>query len=144
MPSLAELRAARAAARADLLTALRDAGPAWQRRPAGGSGEDAWSPRQAAEHVVGTVPLFARAVCRATFRPPPESDLDSRNLQLPTAGDALFALGRVTEYDDAALRGLTSDDLARPHERFATVAGLIETATHHLREHAAQIRAASA
>ena len=45
------------------------AGAAWETKPAGGSGEDAWSARQVAEHICGAGGFFAGGIAKAIGAP---------------------------------------------------------------------------
>ena len=60
-----EARAAIDAAREDLNAAFLEAVGSWQKKPESGEGEDAWSPQEAAAHVLGAEIFFSRAVCKA-------------------------------------------------------------------------------
>ena len=136
------LIAEREAARATLQRALRAVADRWEQHPAG-EGEEAWSPRQTAEHVVGTVQLFAKGLCATCGLDRPWSAFDGRKASFADADSALVALGRVSEYDDAVLTQVQAAHLTAPHEMFETVEGLIQAGTHHLDDHAAQMIAAT-
>ena len=140
MPTPDELRAAIAGGRTIFREALLAAAvDSWERTPAAGQGEEAWSPRQVAEHVVPVEAFFTTAVCSACGYP----GLDAVSASYPTPADAVAAFEEVSERCDGRLKHVTEKDLAMQHERFGSVADLMAMNAHHLEEHAAQIRAAA-
>lgn len=44
------------------LEELKLSGPHWETKPESGEGEDAWSPRQVAEHLAGAATFFAAGI----------------------------------------------------------------------------------
>ena len=143
MPTPDEVRADLHAARGDLDAALRASAEAtWERKPEGGEGEDAWSAREAAEHVVRAEIFYATAVCEACGYEVPDSPLDDP-LELATPDAAQAALGRAIEAADAKIRDVTEADLEKKHERMGAVADLFASWTDHVRLHADQIEAAA-
>ena len=136
MPSLEELRNGIALARAELLEATDLAAEGWeQARGPESSGEEGWSPRQAAEHAIGADAGFARAVAYAVgTEPPPRPEV-----VLETSGAARSASTRAGELADAVYDRLESNQLTA-ETRFAdNVEGVLELAARHLLEHAQQI-----
>ncbi|GAB4331216.1 MAG: hypothetical protein Kow0010_16450 [Dehalococcoidia bacterium] len=134
-----ELRAALAAARDELKAAIAAAAGNWEAQPPEGEGEDAWSPRQVAEHVIAAEAYFTTAICEACGYP----GVDRVAANYPAADDALAGHAAVIEMCDKKLRHVTEKDLEMKHERWGTVAGLLALSAHHLREHAAQLRRAA-
>lgn len=134
-----ELRAAIAEGREALKAAIAAAANAWETKPQAGEGEDAWSPRQVAEHVIPTEGFFTSAVCAACGYP----GLERISGSYPTAQDALRHLDEVIELSNKKLKYVTETDLAKRHERFGSTEDLMVGNARHLNEHAAQIRAAA-
>ena len=89
-----ELRAEIADARATLRAALQAASQdTWEQQPAGGGdGEDAWSARQAAEHVIGAEIHFTNLVCKACGYPGPDSPFSGGKPNFTSLDDARSAL----------------------------------------------------
>ena len=65
MASPDEVRAAIKVGQEALADAIAAASDNWEKSPQSGEGEDAWSPRQVAEHVIPAEIYFANAVCAA-------------------------------------------------------------------------------
>ena len=138
-----ELRADIARARDELRGVLRNVAKDWEKQPESGEGEDAWSARQAAEHVVRAEVNYARIVNRTCGREGPEHPWPDAPPTLATPEDALRALDQAATIADSAFALLTDEDLAKPHERWGTVEQVLGGDARHLLEHAAQIRAAT-
>ena len=143
MASPDELRAEIARARDELREVLRGVDKGWEKEPESGEGEDAWSPRQAAEHVVRAEVFYARMVNSTCGREGPENPWADGPPVLPTAADALRALDEAVALADPALALVTEADLPRPHERWGSIEEILAGDARHIREHATQIRAAS-
>ena len=139
MPTPDELRAEIAkarSARSAFRSALEGASANWERQPSAGDGEEAWSPRQAAEHTIGAEPWFTTQICESCGYP----GLDPVEPSYATAADALKAFDEVSKNCDGRLKHVTNTDLAMKHERMETVAGVMQHNAMHLNEHAAQIQ----
>lgn len=138
MPTPDELRAAIEEGREELRSALRAASPAtWETKPPAGDGEDSWSPRQAAEHVIGAELFFATEVCAACGYP----GVEMKRFSLESPQDALAAFDEAAATAHGRLKYVSETDLAHKSERFNTdVAGVLGIHAHHLKEHAAQIQ----
>ncbi len=137
-----ELRAAIVEARADFQAALHEAHDAWERKPQGGEGEDAWSPRQVAEHVLGAELFFASNIAQACGAPA----LERRTPDVATPAAAAASATRFAAACDEILRHVSQDDLAKTRElRIGTlsVEQMMDLLASHARDHAQQIRAAS-
>ncbi len=132
-----ELRAALAEARADFRKAISDAAGAWEKTPAQGEGEEAWSPRQAAEHAIAAEAYFTSAICKACGYP----GVDRVEPAYAGADEAIRAFDEVVEMCNKKLQYITETDLEKSHERFGTVENLMQVNAGHMREHAAQMRA---
>ena len=144
MPTPDEVRADVAAARDELAAALSAAPAAtWERAPASGEGEDAWSAREAAQHVIGAEMYFASAVCEACGYDGPESPFPG-GLELASPEAASATLDQAAAAADSKMRHVTAGDLERSHERMGPLPAIFESWSGHLREHAAQIAAAGA
>ncbi len=137
-----ELRQAIRGALPPLRVAIEGAGADWERAPAPSdgsreSGEEDWSARQAAEHVIGAEYAFARAIDGALGR----ESLERPEIELPSAAEALAALEASSAALDAAVATL-SDEQLKVETRFGrTVEWVAELAASHRSEHAAQIEA---
>ncbi len=134
-----EMRAAIDAARDELRSAIKGAATFWEKKPATGEGEAAWSPRQAAEHVVAAHVWYANAVCVACGYPGPERFQPA----FATAEEAETGLARAVELSQGKLKHITDKDLLMKHERMGSVEQIMAGDAAHLRDHAAQIRAAT-
>jgi hypothetical protein len=139
MPTPDELRAKIATARQDFQSALEGAGAGWETKPTGDAeGEDAWSPRQVAEHAIGADLYFASEVCGACGYP----GLELSRLSLATPADAITAFAEASAKSDGRLKYVSENDLTMQHKSMGSVADVMAIAASHLQEHAAQIRAA--
>lgn len=141
MASPRELRQAIVEGRAELQAAFHAGHDAWERKPAGGEGEDAWSARQAAEHAVGAEVFFASNVSQACGAP----KVDRPEYSCATPAEAAASLTRLSALADNVLRHVSQDDLAKSFETrlgLATVEAMMQTWAGHLHTHAAQIRTA--
>ena len=137
-----ELRAAIVEGRADFQAALHEAHDAWDRTPQGGEGEDAWSPRQVAEHVLNAELFFASNIAQACGAPA----LERQSPDVATPAAAAASATRFAATCDDILRHVTQDDLAKTRElRIGTlsVEQMLDLLASHARDHAQQIRAAS-
>jgi len=132
-----ELRTAIAEGRAAFRAALEAATGRWEVAPVTGEGEGAWSPRQVAEHAIPYEQWYASEVCAACGYP----GIDVDRPHMPTASEALAAFDAAAAKADGRLKYVTEKDLAMPHERMGSVAGIMERNARHLREHAAQLLA---
>jgi hypothetical protein len=140
MPTPDELRAEIAEGREILRAALEAAKNGdWERKPAAGEGEAAWSAREVAQHVIPAEAFFATAICVACGYP----GVEFSNRSYASPAEALAALDEVIEITNKKIKYVTDTDLLKPHDRFGSVEGLMKTSAGHLRDHAAQIRAAA-
>ena len=142
MASPDELRAAIKVGREALAEAIADSGDNWEKEPESGEGEDAWSPRQVAEHVIGAEIFFAGAVCEACGYDGPDNPFDG-DLSLATPADATTALGQAIEAADTKIKYVTKEDLAQTHERMGNVESVMRFTAFHLLDHAFQLRNAA-
>jgi hypothetical protein len=138
-----ELRAEIADARATLRTALQGASQdTWEKLPAdGGDGEDAWSARQAAEHVIGAEIYFTNLVCKACGYPGPESPFSGGKPNFTSVDDARTALDDAIAAADSKIKYITETDLAITRDE-GTVETLVAFWPQHTRDHAQQITTA--
>ena len=141
MASPKELRQAIVEARADLQAAFHDAHDTWETKPAGApEGEDAWSPRQAAEHVIGTEVFFASSISQACGAP----KLDRPPIDASTPAAAAASLTRCGAIADNVLRHVSDADLAKTQEMRVgpmSVEQMMALIARHDHGHAEQIRA---
>jgi hypothetical protein len=143
MPSPKELRAQLAEARAEFQAALHEVHAKWDQKPAGGEGEDAWSPKEVAQHVIGADRFFTNNIAQACGAPA----MDRPPVDVSTPGAAAASFTRIATDDDAVLRHVSDGDLAKTHETrlgVLSVEQLLTGMTSHLRDHTAQLRAAGA
>ena len=135
-----EVRAELAAARKEFAEALSGAGEYWERKPASGEGEEAWSPRQVAEHLMPSDVAYASAVCVACGYP----GLDRLEASYASAADAAAGMEQAAALADGRLKYVSEKDLEMKNQRGYSVEQIILASASHFRDHAAQIRAASA
>ncbi len=134
-----QLRAALAEGRAALKAAIEAAAGAWETRQASGEGEEAWSPREVAEHVIPVEAYFTTLVCEVRGYP----GLDRVTGSYATAAEALAGLDAVVELCNEKLKYVTETDLRKSDEKYGSCADLLENNITHLNDHAAQIGAAA-
>ena len=94
-----------------------------------------WSPRRAAEHVIGADVAFAATVARAIGAEPPQRPA----LVLETPEAALRALSEAEQLAAPVLDTLESTHLELVTRYADNVEGVLRLAAGHLREHARQI-----
>ena|SRR5579871_4035248 len=142
MPSRNEVLAAIVENRAQLQAVLHEAAPRWETTPTSGDGEEAWSPRQVVEHMIGSEWYFVNHIaqaCGAAALEPPALDVST-----PAAAAATAT--RVGATSDNVLRQLSEPDLAKMRDmgRLGTqsVAWMLETMESHARDHLQQLKAA--
>lgn len=119
---------------------LKQSGANWETKPAAAEGEANWCAREVAEHIAGSGPYFGVAVAKAIGVEGPRM----QRYQLESAGVALSK----TEESHALLVGileqLSQEQLATRVEKSpigeTTVAGLVGVVTHHLKDHAGQLK----
>lgn len=141
MPTPKELRQAIVEARADFHAALHEAHAAWERKPAAGEGEDAWSPMQVAQHVIGADRFYTNNVAQACGAPA----LDRAAIDAATPAAAAANFVRIAADNDNVIRHVSQDDLAKTFETRLgnlSVEQMLVSWADHIRTHAQQIRAA--
>ncbi|MDZ7728742.1 MAG: DinB family protein [Dehalococcoidia bacterium] len=131
-----ELRTQLESARAEFRKALEAAGSGWEQKPAGGEGEEAWSPRQVAEHAIGTETYFATSICKACGYP----GVDPIETDFPTADVAVTAFDAAVEACNKKLKHVSAEDLAQSHDRLGSVENIFQMDISHMTDHAQQIR----
>jgi len=138
-----ELRAEIAAARDTLRTALHATSQeTWEREPAGSTdGEESWSARQTAEHVIGAEIYFTNLVCKACGYPGPDSPFEGGKPSFDTVDAARAAFDQAIAIADSKIKYVTETDLAIARDE-GTVESLVAFWPQHTREHAAQVNAA--
>lgn len=123
-----QIEASRTALRGALEAA--DAG-AWEQPLAG----DEWTPRQAAEHVIGTERYFAGRVADAMLGKAPERP----ELALASPQDALAALEAAVEDANRVIRYVEDRDLTKTAGEDSSIQATLELMATHTAEHATQI-----
>ena len=140
MASAEELRTSISAGQAALREAIAGAGEVWEQAPEGGEGEDSWSPRQAAEHVIGSEVLFVGAIAGAIDQAKPER----AELALASTEEALAALTAAVEVSARVYAAVTDDDLAKEAGGGnSTVESMMGIHAGHGADHAQQIASVS-
>lgn len=143
MSSPKELRQALADARADLQATLHDVHQTWERKPTGGDGEESWCPREVAQHVIGADWFFTNQIAQACGAPA----MERPTIDVATPAAAAASLSRIASTNDAILRHVSDGDMGKTfeHPRMGTssVESMLTTMSTHLREHIAQLKAAS-
>ncbi len=144
MASPKELRAAIIENRAQLQAALHGAAERWGTKPASGEGEDAWSPRQVAEHMIGSEWYFTNHVAQACGAPA----LERPALDVGSPAAAAATVTRVGATCDNILRHVSDQDLVKSRDlgQFGaqTVEWMLTTMDGHARDHLQQLKTASA
>lgn len=134
------LRQAIVEARAELAAAIVEAAGAWEKKPAGSEGEDAWSPKQIAQHVIGSELFFASGVSQACGAPA----LEMQRPSVDSPAEAAASLVRFGAIADNIHRHVSEGDLPKTHTlRIGemSVEGMLALIASHTRDHANQIRA---
>lgn len=137
----AALRAAIAEAYATYMAELRQVGGVWEKKPAAGEGEDAWSARQVAEHVAGACGFFGAGIAKAigaegpgrTYSELPNAEAAAAHM--PGAFDALMGICHMVK-DDLLDQEMEFGPLGR-----ASLERVLEVAAYHFNDHAGQLRA---
>lgn len=139
--TLAELKQGVAEAYGSYLSQLKESGAVWEQKPASaGEGEEAWCARQVAEHIASANLYFANGIARIIGAEGPAM----QQPQLASVEEAVTA----TEAAQAGFMGvvekLGEDQLGIEveHPRFGkqTPAAIISLVTHHLGDHANQLK----
>ncbi|MPZ23476.1 MAG: hypothetical protein GEU28_08010 [Dehalococcoidia bacterium] len=138
MATRKELRAAITEARGRVQRAIVESAPEWNTPGAATEGEEAWSPRQAMEHLVGAEVRQASNISLACGYPP----LQAEPPELPAAADAAQQYALAMQKADSILQYVTDEDLLKvvPEGRMAgrSVEDLMQTMARHANEHADQ------
>ena len=137
-----EIRAAIKVGQETLADAIGAASDNWEKSPPGGEGEDAWSPRQVAEHVIAAEIYFASAVCAACGYDGPESPIVGE-AQFATAAEAQTALTAVIAAADSKIKYVSVEDLSHAHDSMGNVENVMRITAWHSLDHAMQINAAA-
>jgi hypothetical protein len=145
MPSPKEFRAAIVESRAQLQEALHGAHESWERKPQSRDEEDAWSPRQVAEHAIGSEWFFTNAISQACGAPA----LDRPSLDVSSPATAAATATRLGATCDNILRHVSDQDLEKTWNLGSqlgtrNVAELLTIYAGHLENHVNQLKAASA
>ena len=143
MASPKELRAGSVENRAQLQAALHVAAARWERKPATGDGEDAWSPQQVAEHMIRSEWYFTNHIAQACGAPA----LEPPALDVSTPAAAAATATRVGATNDNILGHVSDGDLSTSRDlgRLGTqsVEWMLRLMDAHAHDHLQQLRAAS-
>ena len=138
MVSADDLRTRISSGQVALRAAIAGASVVWENAPEDGSaGEESWSPRQVAEHVIGAEAYFAGAIAGVIDQSGPER----AELSLASTDEALAALDSAVVAADQVYAAVADDDLAK--ELGSGTVSLLEIRAGHELDHAQQIAAAS-
>ncbi|MCK9519310.1 MAG: DinB family protein [Dehalococcoidia bacterium] len=137
----AQLREEIARAYEEYLAELKDAGPHWERKPAaGGEGEEAWSARQAAEHIASSTTFFANGIARAV-------EVDAPAIQQPafaSAETAVASMPGIQQTLQSVLDQVTDAQLDMEREfgplGKSTLERVVGICALHLNDHGNQLR----
>lgn len=144
MPTPKELHQAIIDARADLHATLHQVHGTWEVKPPSADGEDAWSPKEVAQHVIGAHRFFTNLIVQACGAPP----LERAAVDVSTPASAAAALARISAADDALLRYVSEADLsktfAHPRRGPMTVEQFMQLMADHMRDHINQMLAVRA
>jgi hypothetical protein len=138
-----ELRNDLVEARAELQAAFHDAHANWDQAPTAGEGEEAWAPKQAAEHVIGTEVFFTSKISVACGA----RAIETPAITCSTPAEAAATLTRISALCDRTLRHVSEADLSKTYQNSQgqprTVEQALSILASHAREHAQQIREAA-
>lgn len=141
MPTSAEIRQSIERAFAAYMAELEQAAAVWERKPAGATeGEDAWCARQVAEHIASSGPFFGAAIAAAIGVPGPTPERvtfsDFASSLDGTRQRQQLLMDVVAHLSDAQV----SLEIEHPRLGKNTVGGLLGIVTHHLNDHAGQLK----
>lgn len=104
-----------------------------------GAGNEEWTPRKIAEHVIGSEGYFARGVAGAMLGKEPEQ----RELALTTPAEAVAALEAAVEDCNKVYRYVEDRDLEKRVGEDGTIQGMMEGLAAHAADHASEIGASA-
>lgn len=136
-----ELRAEIAGAREAFRVALSVAAAAWETKPTSGEGEDAWSPRQVAEHAIPLEVYFAAKVCEACGYPGVKWEGATA---FATADEATEAFDQAVAIANGRLKYVSETDLPKKKDESSRSAEeYMQIDAGHMNDHASQLLAAA-
>jgi hypothetical protein len=142
MASPKELRAAIVENRAQLQAALHGAAARWETKPPAGEAEEAWTPRQVVEHMIGSEWYFTNQIAQACGAPA----LERPAVDVSTPAAAAATATRVGATCDSILRHVSEADLAKSRDMgrlgTQTVEWMLNTMESHARDHLQQLKEA--
>lgn len=139
-----ELRQSVVETRAEAQKAFHEAHDTWDVKPGGAAeGEEAWCPREVAQHMIGAEWYFTNLIVQACGAPA----MERPQIEVATPGDAAATYTRIGAANDAMLRHLSQDDLSKTIETKtplgeASVERIVGLMVGHGRDHIEQLRAA--
>jgi len=141
MSAAAEIRQAIEQAFAAYMAELEQVAAIWERKPAGAAeGEDAWCARQVAEHIAGSGPFFGAAIAAAIGVPGPTPErvtfADFESSIAGTRQRQQLLMDVVLQLSDEQV----SREVEHPRLGKNTIGGLLGIVTHHLDDHASQLK----
>jgi len=137
-----ELRQQITDTRAELQGALHDVHAKWETKPTAGEGEDAWCPKEVAQHVIGADWYFTNMIAQACGAPA----MERPKVDAATPATAAASLSRIAAGDDNVLRHVSEGDLSKTWDAgrlgTLTVERMMEIIVSHTNDHIQQLRAA--
>jgi hypothetical protein len=104
-----------------------------------GPGNPEWSPRQIAEHAIGSEVAIAGGVANAMMGKPPER----KELALANPAEAMAALEEAVEASTKVTRYVEDRDLEKRVGENSTIQGMMELLGTHAVDHANEITASA-
>ena len=141
MATVAETRAAIAAAFDTYIAELAQTASVWETKPAGAAeGEDAWCARRVAEHIAGAGPFFGMGIARACGIDGPTP----ARISLPDPAAAVEETTRAHGLLMDVVSQVKDDQMSIEFEAGQlgkqSVAGLLGVVSYHLNDHANQLK----
>jgi len=141
MATAAEAKSAIESAFSTYIAELAKAGPVWETKPEGSAdGEAAWSARQVAEHIASAGPFFGAGIAQAIGVTGPAV----AQVQLPDASGAVAETTRLHGLLMDVVAQVKDDQIAMEidHPRLGkqTLGGILGIVSHHLGDHANQLK----
>ena len=130
--------------RAEAAAAIGECDEKWETKPAAGEGEDAWSPKEVAQHIIRAEWFFTNMIGQACGAQP----MERPEFDVSTPRNAVESLRQIGELDDRVLRHVSDGDLAKTYDTrnlgTRSVEEMLTIIASHGRDHINQLRAANA
>ena len=120
---------------------LKQAGPAWDKKPAGGSdGEEAWCAREVAEHIAGSGLFFGAGIAGLIGAQAPALERISLSSAEAAVAKTSETHGQLVTVLDQVKDEQLSKEIDHPQLGKQTVGSLMGIVTWHLNDHAQQLK----